>query len=89
MRRNIATIDLRDNQWHLSLHPMGRGIIDNNGAGLHSNRRVFQRDSRPGAEKCKVDILEGVYTEGLDGKLLTTELESLAGGARGGEKLDR
>ena len=41
----------------------------------------------PCAEKRQIDILEGVYTEGLDGKFLASELESLAGRTRGGEKL--
>ena len=66
---------------------MGRGIIDNNSARLHSDRRVLQRNSCPCAEKRQIDILEGVYTEGLGGKFLASELESLSGRTGGGEKL--
>ena len=75
---DAARVDLRDHQRHVRVHAEGGGIVDDDGAGLGGDRRIFPGNAAAGGEQRDVDAVERIRSQFLNGDGLATKAKRLA-----------
>src|SRR5712691_787062 len=66
MLTHIFAVDFRNDERNVGVHPEYRRIIDDNRARVTSDRHKFAGNLAAGAEKCDVDLVEGILAELLN-----------------------
>jgi hypothetical protein len=82
-----VSVDFRDHQRHVRIHPEGRRIVDHDGAGLYRRWREFSGCAAARRKQRDVDAFERALGELFDHDRLAAEVDGLAGRTRARQRL--